>query len=446
MRSVIVPPWGVEGILPGIAIAAALCAGPLLGWAIAGEQWNLVVLVALGAISPIVLRWPVVVGFGTYAFLVPFDSVAAIADLGGATLTKLIGALAVGVLLATILIQRRLVQPPFAAACLGLFLLWVVLSFVWAINLDMARSRLPTTLSLAALYFVAVSYRVSQRELQVVCLLIAIGGVLASAGGIIMSSLANTQDTVRGTLAVGGERANPNGVAQGLLLPLAIAVGIFLRSRRAIAAAASITGIVAIAAGIFLTVSRGALLALAIMTCILLYRFRARWQILLVVCILAALLPLMPDIFFERINMLISGEDTTGSGRTDIWNIGLRGLEQFGLFGAGLSNFPAVYELYAPTPPGALARGSHNTYLMVSIELGVIGLALFLMVVIAHLRMANWQRGLTSSRALPASIEAACVACLVIGLFGDVLWTKAFWTPMILMVWANRSLNDTAAP
>jgi hypothetical protein len=164
------PEWRIEGMMPLVVAIAALGIGPLVGWAVAEEQWSLVVLVALAGLSPILLRWPVVVAFGAYAFLVPFDSVAGI-GFGGATLTRLLAAVAIGVLVATGVTQRRFAQPPLAAVCLGVFFLWAILSIAWAVSLDLARERLPTALSLFALYLVTTSYRVSDRELRAVCAL-----------------------------------------------------------------------------------------------------------------------------------------------------------------------------------------------------------------------------------------------------------------------------------
>jgi O-antigen ligase len=439
------PEWRIEGMMPLVVAIAALGVGPLVGWAVAEEQWSLVVLVALAGLSPIILRWPVVVAFGAYAFLVPFDSVAGI-GFGGATLTRLLAAVAIGVLVATGVTQRRFAQPTLAAVCLGVFFLWAILSIAWAVSLDLARERLPTALSLFALYLVTTSYRVSDRELRGVCALVVIGGALAAGAGVLLGLAANPANAARGTLAVAGQEANPNVIAQSLLVPIGLAVGFLLKSRRAFAIVVSILGVATISAGILTTASRGSLLALAIMTGLLLYRFRIGWHMLLMVGILAALISLMPDLFFERIGLVVSGEDMTGSGRTGIWNVGLHALERFGVFGAGLSNFTAVYDMYTPTPPGMMARGAHNTFLMIWVEFGIIGLVLFLAVVVAHLALGRRQTAFAPGGTLAVSIEACCLGILVISCFGDVLWTKAFWMPWILTIWAYRLRTDAATP
>ena len=134
---------------------AALAMGPLLAWAIAGEYWRSLVLVCLVAISPIVVRWPVVVGFGAFALVLPFDSVSVIADTGGATATKFVGIAVTGAMLLTGIIQRRLVRPPLVALWVTVLVFWAVLSLAWAADVDRARTPAMTAVSLLAMYLVA---------------------------------------------------------------------------------------------------------------------------------------------------------------------------------------------------------------------------------------------------------------------------------------------------
>jgi O-antigen ligase len=440
MRALRLPQWSFDGALPiGLGIVAALGIGPLIVWTITEESWRLLTLVLLAALSPIALRWPVTVAFGAYAFVLPFDSVAVVADTGGATITRLTGIVAAGVLLAAGVVQHRLIRPPLAALWVGLLFLWALVTFAWAVNLQLAQARLTTAVSLAAMYLAAVSFRVSEKELRTVCVLTMLGGVLASTAGVVLGFEADTPHAVRGTLAVAGREANPNGVAQSLLLPLAMAAGMFLASRRMWGKVIGVAGIAAIGAGIFLTMSRASLVAVGMMMCVLLYRFRVRWQVLAIVGVFAALLPLMPDLFFDRVGSLFTGEDATGAGRTEIWKVSVSALERFGWFGAGLANHPAAYDMYASTPPRGLSRGAHNAFLGTWVELGVVGLALLLAVFIAHLRTGKRGNGSMVEVAFPAAIEAACFGFLVVAFFGDVLWRKAVWVPWILAVWASRT-------
>jgi O-antigen ligase len=328
--------------------------------------------------------------------------------------------------------QRRLVLPPRVALSVGLLIFWGVLSLAWALDFDLARARLQTAISLLAMYLVAVSFDVSKRELTAVCLLNILGGVIAAAAGVIFGFEEDGQRAVRGTLAVANQAGNPNGVAQSLLLPLALAIAMFLGSRRVHAAAAAAAGIAAIAGGILLTMSRTSLLAIAVMVCVLLYR-TTRSKMLIAVGILIALLPAMPQLFFDRINRVVSAEDLTGTGRTEIWKVGVEGLGQFGVLGAGLSNFPLVYANLT----GGGGAGAHNTFLMAWVELGAVGLILLIAAVVGHL-LREIPDGDSLQGPLAAALKAACFGFVVVALAGDVLWQKAFWMPWILVIWASR--------
>ncbi|HJZ72627.1 MAG TPA: O-antigen ligase family protein [Vicinamibacterales bacterium] len=416
-------------------LAVAVAAAPAVAWLISEEYWRTLALLSLVGLLPFARRWPVTLVFGAYIFLIPFTSVAVVADSGGMTITKLIGVMAAGILLAVGLVERRLVAPPRAALWVFLLVLWAMVSLAWSVALESSVTRVPTALSLLSLYLVAVSFRVSERELRVVCLLAMVGGVMAATAGIILGFDADPGLRARGTLRVAEQAANPNGVAQSLLLPLSVGVAAFLISRSVWQKLLAIAAVGAIGAGILLTMSRGSLVAMIVMMCVWLFRVRVRWQVLLIIGALAALLPLMPDLFFLRVTNLITGEESTGAGRTEIWKVGLSLLQRVGWLGSGVDSFPTVYSVHGvPGHP----TGAHNTLLSTSIELGVVGVVLLVLAVFSHLRMARASTSSMPGAAFAAAIEAACFGAVVTACFGDDLWTKTFWLPWILAVWSSR--------
>ena len=421
-------------LLPGaVPIFAVLLLAPFVGWAISNRAWYalgflvFVVIGALGVLSPMA-------AFGAYAFLVPFESVTLVADTGGATITKLVGIAAAGALLANAIVRRRFVRPPPVALAVAALFVWVLASFAWAVDLERSQSQLVTAISLVAMYVAAISFQASETQLRRVCVLTAIGGVLAAAAIVMFGFEADAAGVARGTLSLGEREANANAAAQSLLLPLTLAVAALVSTRSALVRLAGIGGIAIIASGIFLTVSRSSLAAIALMFCLLLYRFRVRWQVLVAVGILGLLVPLMPGVFFDRIGNVFSGEDATGSGRTLIWGVGLDALPQYGIFGAGFANFPVVYNIFSHTTN---ARGAHNEYLGTWVDLGVIGLVLFVVALVGHLRLGKWT-GSATLRPAAAAAQAACLGFLFIAFFSDVLWRKAFWIPWILAIWLSR--------
>src|SRR4029077_12875990 len=79
---------------------------------------------------------------------------------------------------------------------------------------------------------------------------------------------------------------------------------------------------------------------------------------------------------------------TGGAGRLDIWYVGWELLKHYGIFGAGLANFPQVYSSYAGVAPvfRGFARASHNIFLQISVEGGLVGVCLLIQALRVQLR------------------------------------------------------------
>jgi O-antigen ligase len=412
-------------------LIAAFGLSPLLVWALVTEQWKMLAGLILVALVPIVVRLPVVSTFGLYALLA--CSLDALPLLEGMTLTKPVGVLTGAALLGAGLVERRLRRPPPAALWWGLFIVLAIVSAAWAIDPDETLGRLTTTLSLFFLYLVAVSFRPSRKELHWVCVLTVVGGVLAASGAYLFGL--NEEETgkrARGTIAIGDQRAeNPNTLGRVLVLPLSLAIAGFIGLRRSLQRMIAVGCVGLIGVGIYISMSRAALLAMVVMISVLIYRLRARWQIIAAMVVLLALVTVMPDKFYERTGALATGADSTGSGRTEIWEIGLEALARYGLIGAGLDNFPEVFLQYTPYKMSA-----HNTYLMVGVELGIIGLALLLAALASHLLAAWRARGVGRGAITLAALEGACFGMLTSAMFADVLYRKIFWLTWIRLTWA----------
>lgn len=429
----------------GVCLVAALVLAPLFGWALAQEDRILLVVLVMVALIPLVIRWPVVSTFGLYAFLVPFDYVAALSEAGGGTLTRLVGIMAGGVLLVSGLIERRLVRPPAAALWLSVFMAWAVLTAAWAFNPDLAVQRLPTVASVFVLYLVAVSIRPSRREFHWVCLLVIAGGVAAAVMGYFYG-VDTARATARGTLVVGERSANPNAFGAGLIVPIALAAGGFVGLRNPIQKLLAVGAVGLIGVGVYISMSRGALLAMIVTMLVFVFRTKVRWQVLVPIAMLLVLVVVLPETFFARVGKVLSGEDTTGAGRLEIWSVGLTALEHVGVFGTGLGNYTEIYRLSPAYSPGIWAKGPHNTYLGAWVEFGILGLVLLLAALASHLVAARTARRVGLDGILLAALEAACFGMLASSFFAERLWAKMFWLPWILLAWAiyNTRGNEQA--
>jgi O-antigen ligase len=423
--------WTEDVRRPGtILVMVMLGLAPLFGWALARERWIILAGLTIVALSPVLLRWPVITTFGLYVFLLPFDVVGA----EGMAFTRPVGILAGAVLVAAGLMERRLDRPPIAVLWWGLFVIWAALSAAWALSPEMVFQRLPTVVSLFFLYAIAVSIRPSRKEFYWICLLAVVGGAIIGAG----TYLYGLEDaTGRGTLVIGDQTANPNSLGGRLILPLALAIAGLVTLRGAIQRAIAMALLVLISVGVFISMSRAALLAVIAMISVLVYRIGLRKQIVAALVLLFAVAAIMPVTFYDRIGLVLTGEDATGSGRTEIWKVAVGALERFGILGAGLDNFVEVHRFYVVHGPSGYGSGAHNSYLMVWVELGAPGLALLLAALGSHFLVLRSARKAGRGGAVLAGLEAACVGVLTFGFFGDVLWQKDFWLAWILLSWGT---------
>jgi O-antigen ligase len=119
------------------------------------------------------------------------------------------------------------------------------------------------------------------------------------------------------------------------------------------------------------------------------------------------------------------------------------------VFGAGLDNFSNAFEKYVGTSRFSVGdrRASHNIYLTVAVEFGILGILFLFEAVRSQMRAfpRPTRNMLTSSRLV--AFEAACWGMLIAGFSLDILWRKAFWFVLALSAGAihvqreNEQLN-----
>jgi O-antigen ligase len=428
-----------------VALAVTACS---LGWMIASENW-LFVAGVFGLL--LLLIRPIEVALGLYAFLIPFESMTTVDDSNGptATLLRYVGLLALFVTLGVGWLRERMVRPPHTALFWSLFILWGGVSTLWAIDQEMALHRLPTALGLWLLYLAVASVRITAKELSWIILLTILGGSGASIYSVYM--FFRTDGAIgRFSLAEGSTLSDPNFFAVALLLPLSLSFGGVLSSRTWSRRALFLAGTSVIAFAVFLTMSRGALAAVAAITFIFLLRLRLNWRLLLPVGATVMTLMFMPRLFFERVQ---EASTSRMAGRQDIWQTGIHSLRSYGLFGAGMDNFSNAFEKYVGTSRFFVGdqRASHNIYLSVSVEFGILGVLFLFEALRSHMRAFPRPTGnsLPSSRLV--ALEAACWGMLIAGFGLDILWRKAFWFAWALSVGAqyvqreNEQLCDSAS-
>src|SRR5207249_4502803 len=129
--------------------------------------------------------------------------------------------------------------------------------------------------------------------------------------------------------------------------------------------------------------------------------------------------------------------------------------KDYGILGAGLSNFPLVYNKYMGASTLFVGAGyaAHNIYIEMLVELGVIGILLFALASVTQLREANASCLAASPVSAELSkflvaCEAACFGMLACSFFLGLLWFKSFWLSWIFLAVLVRLLRSAqlAAP
>jgi O-antigen ligase len=259
--------------------------------------------------------------------------------------------------------------------------------------------------------------------------------------------------------AVGGIFGNPNDLATSLnmLLPLAVALALISSGmKRAIFFACSAV----LAAGVIVTFSRGGFLGLVAMGAVLLWKVGRQnravtalaFAVMFGVFVLA-----MPGGYGGRITSMFQiGEDPTGSSqaRRDLLERAASVAIHHPIVGVGMGNFH-IYSIHEQV--------AHNSYIEIAAELGLAGLAAYLVLILAPLRSLRKieretappesrgtarDKGIDRTREiyyLSIAVQAALVAYLICSFFGSIEYQWFLYYPVAYAV-ALRGIHAAEQP
>ena len=321
-----------------------------------------------------------------------------------------------------------------------------MLSLLWATSVSVSTEsliRYAPNILLIPIAYTAVRNR---RDLMLIFGAIVLGAILAASFGVLQPPDPNTiEEGGRATGTVG----DPNELAALLLVGLTLSTGVVLgRGRSPLLRIVAGFTIVLCAAGIFLSLSRGGLVAMGVVL-IAGTMLAGRWRVILTVMFVTVAAGGV--LYFTALAPLPARERITtsngGSGRSDIWKLGLRMVRAHPITGVGVGNFPVVSPDYA-LQPGTLVRAdlifseapkiTHNTYLQVLSEMGFPGLAFFLAAVVSCLACALkaariWaRRGQENMEALARSVLLALLGLLAADFFISQMYSKLLWIMLAL--------------
>jgi O-antigen ligase len=373
---------GVFAVALGVAVGVGLAVDIRIGMALALAV--LVVPIALVDPPLIVALWAALAVFSRYPGF-------------GLALTAT-GFTALGAWLARARADRgalrRALRPHGRLlAVAALLLAWLTLSQAWAADSARAGTGVIAWYVNALAGLAMLTLLRTPRDVEVVIAAL-IGAVAASAllglGGLDLGA----PTTAEGRLV--GASGDPNFMAAFIVAALALAATLLGASRSAWRVALPAV-IAVLVVGLAATESRGGLLAAfaGLLAALLVMRGRR-----VAVVAVASLVLLAGGVWVSAnpgvIERVQSAESDRGNGREDLWIAARRMGAEHPLTGVGLDNFTLRSPEYV-REPGALSyvelvverpHETHNTYLQLFAETGLIGLGLFTALVFTALASA----------------------------------------------------------
>jgi len=328
-----------------------------------------------------------------------------------------------------------------------LYLLIAVGATAASINLSGSLRDLAIYFFAFVLFFVLINQIESKKELKVFLNLLLLGAFFVSLYGIyqylvgtpLPAGWVDVEQNPAIRTRVYSVFGNPNVLANYLVLLIPFSFALLLGTKK-IAAKISYFALAAmLCLTLLLTFSRGGWLGLLVGLLVFALLKDRRMLILILIGLLAGA-ALLPDVFLQRLSTIGSPRDTSNAYRIRVWQESMGIVEDFPLTGVGLGHeaFMRIYPLYMLDREKSPFH-THNSYLQILVETGIIGLIVFLWLLASY-----FKRGLKAVAScrdqelkyLMIASMSATVGILTQGI-GDVI----IYLPKItILFWLNIAL------
>jgi O-antigen ligase len=336
----------------------------------------------------------------------------------------------------------------FARIALGLLLVWVALSISWATDRGDAWFQVRQWLLAAAVFVLVIAIASTPARLRLIALAFIAGALASIVIGLTGAGLSTTATAL--DLATrerfSGGAGDPNYLAAGLVAAIALAAGLMASYRDPLAKLGLGAVVLALAAAMAETGSRGGLIAAAFAVVAALVFARERRAATAAFAAFAVsavtIFLLLSPAAWTRMTEV----DAAGTGRTQLWEIALRMAGDHPLAGVGVGGFEHDSKDYV-LRPGNLTEVAniaehpavtHNVYLQQLAETGAIGVLALLAVFLACLAASQVAAGRFRARgdlamaALSSSVGVAIVGMLAASAFISNATDKRLWIVLAL--------------
>jgi O-antigen ligase len=287
------------------------------------------------------------------------------------SIPKIIGFLAVTAWLLSILRTRSKIIVDKTFYLLSLFVVYAAVSMYWTIDAQTTLSSLSTYVLLVLLYLLIINSITTANDIHWAMTALLICGLLLAGYGLY-------EMVYGGFLTTGrhyGLLDNPNITGLWYIATMPGFYYTFKTTRSKVIQTLILGAVILILYQMAYTLSRGAVISFFVfLTTALFFNLRKFKVILALICMGALFYMMAPDSLWGRFSML---EEVQGRGddrMENLWPAGLKVWENSPLIGYGLGTNPKLMkdETGVETPV-------HSGPLAVAMELGAIGLAIYLL-------------------------------------------------------------------
>lgn len=378
------------------------------------------------------LSWVLLLGF---LLLLYANLPLLVPALAGVAPAQTVALAALGILFVETAINRRPFRLPWPEGYLLLaFLGAVAVSAFTALWMRHSVEQALVVLRFVAIFLLIVNTVVSWRRLRITVGVMVAAGLFPALGAL---NNVRTGDLLEGRAHWLGSFANPNDLAYGLVLlfPLALFLAVETKGLARIGYWATAF---AFAATIFFTYSRGSMIGFFLVLLLCFLRWSRPWARIPGLLAMGALVAMVivsqwdrPEGFTDLV------QDATVQQRLHTVEAGIAMFADHPILGVGLGGTVIGWPLYRPA--GAEVEGwlhSHNTFVQVLAETGIVGTSLFLALLGVALtrarRMTRYWRGQDRAELARATsaLEISLWGFLACGLAGGYVLS---WFPYLLV-------------
>lgn len=232
-------------------------------------------------------------------------------------------------------------------------------------------------------YFIVTNTITDKKQLKVFLMTLLVSGIIVALIGVKQYFFGAPQDDAWINeemfsdikTRVYSTFGNPNVLGEYLIIITSIAVGFFWSAKKPLGKTVFVGIAMLLGICLIFTMSRGSWLGILFSAFIFVCFIERR--LLAVGVIMLFLLPfVLPDWMLNRFASITNMQETSAAFRLSIWKASFNMIKVYWPSGIGIGSFNTVYPAYALEAAGAYH--SHNLFIQIMLELGIIGFGAFM--------------------------------------------------------------------